>query len=91
MPDRADRLRQLAKELEAELSAIDPEDKASRAALAETLADLRAALGKLGSEPWAPDSLIARFRTAEASFRVSHPTVSSLVVGMIDALGQLGI
>ncbi len=91
MPDRIDRLRQLAKELEAELSAVDSEDVASRAALAETLSDLRTVLGKLGSESLAPESLIARFRTAEESFRVSHPTVSNLVVGMIDALGQLGI
>lgn len=91
MPDRVDKLKQLVKELEAELTAIDAADPASRAALTETLADLRTALGKLDSEPLAPDSLIARFRTAEESFQVSHPTVSGLVVRMIDALGQLGI
>lgn len=91
MPAHIDRLRQLAKELEAELSAVDAADTASQTALAETLSDLRAALEKLDGEPMAPESLIARLRAAEADFRVSHPTVSSLVVGMIDALGQLGI
>jgi hypothetical protein len=91
MPDRVDKLRQLVKDLEAELAAIETDDAASRAGLTETLADLRTALGKLDSEPLAPDSLITRFRVAEESFQVSHPTVSGLVLRMIDALGQLGI
>ncbi len=91
MLDRVDKLRQLAQELEAEIAAIEIDDTASRAALTETLADLRTALEKLGVEPLAHTSLIARLREAEENFRVSHSTVSGLVVRVIDALGQLGI
>jgi hypothetical protein len=91
MPDRVEKLKSIVKELEAELATLAASDAESQEALADALRDLRAALHKAGTEPLASDSLIERFRAAEQDFQVSHPTVSGLVVRMIDALGQLGI
>ncbi len=91
MPERVEELKSLVNELEAALETLDSADAKSQQTLAETLRDLRAALDKVDSEPIASDTLVARFRTAEEDFQVSHPTVSGLVLRMIDALGQLGI
>ena len=91
MPERVEELKSLVNELEAALETLDSADAKSQQTLAETLRDLRTALDKVDSEPIASDTLVARFRTAEEDFQVSHPTVSGLVLRMIDALGQLGI
>jgi hypothetical protein len=91
MPEPVEKLKSLVKELEAALEASELSDAASRQSLAEVLVDLRTALDRAGVEPIASDSLAARFRAAEADFQVSHPTISGLVLRMIDALGQLGI
>jgi uncharacterized protein YhaN len=92
MPERVERLRSLVRELEAELAAIDTNDAESQQALAETLRELRQALQSRGGEPTLPsDSIVERLRSAEEDFQITHPTISGLVVRMIDALGQLGI
>ena len=91
MAEPVEKLKSLVKELETALEASDTSDAASRQSLAEILGDLRTALDRIGLEPIASDSLTARFRAAEAEFQVSHPTISGLVLRMIDALGQLGI
>lgn len=91
MPERVEKLKSLVKELEAELETLDAADTASQQTLADVLRDLRTALDKVDSEPIASETLAARFRMAEENFQVSHPTVSGLVLRMIDALGQLGI
>ena len=91
MPERVEKLKSLVKELEAELETLDAADARSQQPLADVLRDLRTALDKIDSEPIASETLAARFRAAEESFQVSHPTLSGLVLRMIDALGQLGI
>jgi len=91
MPERVEKLRTLAQELAAELDASTTSDPQSRESLAAIVGDLRAALDRLDVEPIESDTLTARFRAAEAEFQVSHPTISGLILRMIDALGQLGI
>jgi hypothetical protein len=92
MSDRVDKLRSLVKELEAELATLETVDDASQQALTETLRELRIALSsRVGAESLASESVVERLRDAEENFQVSHPTISGLVVRMIDALGQLGI
>lgn len=91
MPERVEKLRTLAQELAAELDASTTSDPQSRESLAAIVGDLRAALDRVDVEPIESDTLAARFRAAEAEFQVSHPTISGLVLRMIDALGQLGI
>ncbi|MHB0956453.1 MAG: DUF4404 family protein [Pirellulaceae bacterium] len=92
MSERVERLRSLIKELEAELAALDTVDAESQQALTDALRELRTALSnRVGAEAFSSDSLVERLREAEGNFQVSHPTISGLVVRMIDALGQLGI
>ncbi len=92
MSERVERLKSLVRELETELAAIDTSDAESRQALAETLRKLRQALQNCGGEQSLPsDSFVEQLRGAEEDFQMSHPTISGLVVRMIDALGQLGI
>ena len=92
MPQRIEKLKAIVKELEAELESLDAVDAQAQAILEGALDDLREALGKTDNATIdSADSLIERFRSAEGSFQVSHPTLSGLVLRMINALGQLGI
>ncbi len=92
MSERVDKLKSLVKELEAELATLDSADVESQQALTETLRDLRTALSsRVDTESLSSESVVERLRDAEGNFQVSHPTISGLVVRMIDALGQLGI
>jgi hypothetical protein len=92
MSERVDKLKSLVKELEAELATLDTVDAESQQALIETLRELRTALSsRVGAESLSSDTVVERLRDAEENFQVSHPTISGLVVRMIDALGQLGI
>ncbi|MHB8971149.1 MAG: DUF4404 family protein [Pirellulaceae bacterium] len=92
MSERVDKLRSLVKELEAELATLETVDAESQQALAATLQELHIALSsRVGAESLASETVVERLRDAEDNFQVSHPTISGLVVRMIDALGQLGI
>ncbi len=92
MSERVDKLKSLVKELEAELATLDTADAESQQALTETLRELRTALNsRVDTESLSSESVVERLRDAEGNFQVSHPTISGLVVRMIDALGQLGI
>ncbi len=92
MPERIEKLKAIVKELEAELESLDVEDARAQQILEAALADLREAMCKTEADTIeSADSLIERFRQAEESFQVTHPTVSGLVLRMINALGQLGI
>jgi hypothetical protein len=53
--------------------------------------DIRALIG--GAPPPADGhgSLVARLRAAEHSFEATHPTLSGVIGGVIDILGQMGI
>ncbi len=92
MPERIEKLKAIVKELEAELESLDTVDAQSQQILEDALQDLHEALGKTNTVPLdSADSLIERFRSAEGNFQVTHPTLSGLVMRMINALGQLGI
>ena len=91
MPERIEKLRGIVKELETELDSLESVDAQSRNLLEEALEDLRAALSKTDPASLESESLVERLQTAEREFQVSHPTISGLVLRMINALGQLGI
>ncbi len=92
MSERMERLKSLVRELQNELASIDTQDAESQQALTVTLRELQQALQNRGGEPGlSSDSFVERLRGAEEDFQLSHPTISGLVVRMIDALGQLGI
>lgn len=91
MPDRIEKLKAIVQELEAELKSLDSVDAQSQQLLEGALADLHTALGEKDTASLQSSSLVERLHSAEAEFQVSHPTVSGLVLRMINALGQLGI
>ena len=91
MPERIEKLNGIIKELEAELESLDTVDAQSQQVLEKAIEDLRTALGKTDPASLESESLIAQLRSAEADFELSHPTVSGLVMRMINALAQLGI
>lgn len=91
MPERIEKLREIVKELEAELDSLDPLDAESRQVLEEALSELRTALGQKDTSSLHSESLLQRLRDAEEHFQVSHPNISGLVLRMIDGLAQLGI
>ena len=91
MPERIEKLNGIIKELEAELESLDTVDAQSQQVLEKAIEDLRTALGKTDTASLESESLIAQLRSAEADFELSHPTVSGLVMRMINALAQLGI
>ncbi len=93
MPERIEKLKGIITELEAELESLDTVDAQSQAVLEKALSDLRTALGKTDSSALTSESesLIEQLRATEENFQVSHPTLSGLVMRMINALGQLGI
>ncbi len=86
---------QLRKHLEAlhgELSNTSLVDESSKQLLEEVLEDIRKLLAQAeppdGDEP---DGLADRLRDATRSFEESHPTLSTAVGRVIDALTNLGI
>ncbi len=91
MPERIEKLREIVTELETELQSLDSVDTQSRTILEEAIEELRTALGKTDSSSFTTESLMERLHIAEGDFQVSHPTISGLVLRMINALGQLGI
>ncbi|MFW6168991.1 MAG: DUF4404 family protein [Planctomycetota bacterium] len=91
MPERIEKLREIVKQLETELDSLDPLDAESRQVLEEALKELRSALGQTDTASLQSESLFQRLRDAEEHFQVSHPTISGLVLRMINGLGQLGI
>ena len=91
MPERIEKLKLIVKELEAELESLDSVDPESQRVLEDALKDLHDAIGKKSPDLIASDSMMERLRAAEGDFQVSHPTLSGLVLRMINALGQLGI
>ena len=91
MPERIEKLRGIVQELEAELESLESVDAQARSVLEEALEDLRVALSKTDPASLESESLVERLQTAEQEFQVSHPTISGLVLRMINALGQLGI
>ncbi len=92
MSHRIEKLKAIVQELETELASLDTSDAEAREVLQDAIHDLHAALGQADQTAIdSADSLIERFRSAEESFQVTHPTLSGLVLRMINALGQLGI
>ena len=91
MPERIEKLKAIVNELEAELESLETVDAQAQHVLEEALDELRQALGKKDADAIESESLVDRLSTAEAEFQVSHPTISGLVLRMINALGQLGI
>ncbi|MCB9594058.1 MAG: DUF4404 family protein [Sandaracinaceae bacterium] len=82
----ADRVRELARELHAELERDDALDADARAALDELRDDVDRALE--GEPERAPS---ARARTVVEQFEADHPDLTALVQRLADALSAIGL
>jgi tellurite resistance protein len=92
MTEQFQKLKASIAEVEQQVRSAGALDESARETLEEVISDLRAAVDRQGGPgPFEPESLIERLRAAEENFQVSHPTLSGVVMRMIDALGQLGI
>ena len=91
MPERIEKLKEIIGQLENELASLDTVDEQAQAVLSDAIKELRTALGKKETDSLQTESLIERLRAAEGDFQMSHPTLSGIVLRMINALAQLGI
>ena len=92
MAEHVNRLRETVTELERELDGLESLDDETRVVLQEAVSELQA---KLASDEnvldYKADTVIERLEQAESDFQASHPTLSGVVMRLVDALGQLGI
>ena len=87
-----DDLRRRLEELHAELAHTGEVDPAARAALEAVLRDIRGLLARAEAEgPAGHASLSDRLREVGRHFEESHPTLTTTVGRVIDALAALGI
>jgi len=91
MPERLDNLRNALNELEEELAKLDTVDEETRQALEDARSEIQMVLET--SEPDTPASggLIDQLKVAEQRFEADHPTISGILLRMVDLLGQMGI
>ncbi len=93
MPQRIQKLRETVRELETELQSVEEVDEETRRVLEDAIRDLQVALAKQPGEPIdsTSESIANRLTAVEGRFQATHPTLSGVVVRLIDALGQWGI
>jgi hypothetical protein len=85
-------LRRRLAELHAELERADALDADSRAALEAVMRDIQQVLARSGpGRPREPASLADRLRDAGRHFEESHPTLTTTLGRVVDALAALGI
>jgi hypothetical protein len=83
-------LRRRLAELHAELERAEALDADSRAALEAVLRDIQGILARSGAQR-GPASLSERLREAGRHFEGSHPTLTTVLGRVVDALAALGI
>ena len=91
MPERVHKLSLIVEELEQELESLDSLDDETRRMLRDTIDEVRAKLDPQTVGEIESQHLIDRLHDAEGRFQVTHPTLSGIVMRVINALGQLGI
>lgn len=96
MTERLDKLRHALDELEEELAKLDNEklgavDEETRAALEDARSEIQSVLEASRPDEPASGGLIDQLRVAEQQFESDHPTISGILVRMVDLLGQMGI
>jgi len=91
MPERIEKLKAIIAELEAELQSLDSLDDQSRQVLENAVEELHATLSRQPPDTAQRDSIRQRLEAAEQRYQINNPTLSGIVLRVIDALGQLGI
>lgn len=99
MSDEIEKLRGTLTELQAELDNVEQDDPEVRELLRTALAEIQETLeegaagdaGSGGGEANDGDSLADRLGSAASHYEESHPNLSGILGGVIDALSRMGI
>jgi hypothetical protein len=86
----AEKIRRTVTELESELGVLESIDDETRQILLNALDEILAALAKDGPQV-RDESLIDRLKHSAEKFEDAHPSVTRLISGLVDGLGQMGI
>ena len=78
-------------ELESELQQVESVDEDTRHLLEQAVGEIQSILERRQPEDTPETGLIDSLREAEQKFETSHPTISGILLRMVDALGQMGI
>ena len=88
---REQHLRQMLEQLHTELERTDTIDDRSRELLRSLIGDIEDVLERKPKEGTPPESIIERLREAVRAFETTHPTLTSAIGGVADALARMGI
>lgn len=89
MPEQ--HLRQMLEQLHTELQSADTIDERSRELLRSVLGDIEDLLERKQERGTPPESIVERLREAVGTFEKTHPTLTSAIGAVADALARMGI
>jgi len=89
MSDETEKLRATLEELQTEIAALEQDDPEVRELLKTALADIQQKLE--GSETETDASITDRLGSAASHYEETHPNLSGIIGGLIDALSRMGI
>ena len=88
---REQRLRKMLEQLHTELQRADTIDDRSRELLRSVLGDIEDLLERKQKRGTKPESIIEQLREAVRAFETTHPTLTSAIGRVADALAGIGI
>jgi CII-binding regulator of phage lambda lysogenization HflD len=88
---REKHLRQMLEQLHTELQRADTIDDRSRELLRSVLGDIEDLLERKQKRGTKPESIIEQLREAVRAFETTHPTLTSAIGRVADALAGIGI
>jgi hypothetical protein len=88
---REKHLRQMLEQLHTELQHADTIDDRSRELLRSVLGDIEDLLERNQKRGTEPESIIEQLREAVRAFETTHPTLTSAIGRVADALAAIGI
>ena len=88
---REQHLRQTLEQLRSELQRADTIDDRSRELLRSVLGDIEDLLERKQKRGTEPESIIEQLREAVRAFETTHPTLTSAIGRVADALAGIGI
>lgn len=91
MPERTERLKVTLDELRKELDQAEGLDDDERRLLESAVDDLRRRLGDEREREGDYGPVVEQLEALEGRFQIRHPTLSGLILRLVDTLGQLGI
>ena len=88
---REQHLRQMLEQLHTEIQRAETIDDRSRELLRNVLGDIEDLLERKQKQGTEPESIVERLREAVGTFEKTHPTLTSAIGAVADALSRMGI